>query len=262
MNSEPSVQLVIPMAGKGQRFVDAGYELPKPLLDVHGIPMYQVVVANLFTSFTRSITVICPSSWGLSEEITSELNKICPKVQLIEIDYTTDGPAETVALALPALDPDLPLVVANSDQFVDTNLEKFDKQLVSEDVSGVILTMEDDDPKWSYARLDANGHVTEVVEKEVISHLATVGIYGFKTADTFSHALDQMRKSGSKVNNEWYVGPAYNFVEKTRGPIVANNLGPVSSTMFGMGIPIDYENFLSNEVSLRAARNAQELFDD
>lgn len=255
-----TVQLVIPMAGKGKRFADAGYELPKPLLDIHGVPMYQVVVANLFTSHTFSITVICPSAWDLAAEIQTALERICPNVRVIEIDYVTDGPAETVALALPYLDPDLPLVIANSDQFVDTNLEEFDSLLVEEDVSGVILTMEDDDPKWSYARLNEFGHVTEVVEKEVISELATVGIYGFKTAAVFSLALDAMRERGEKVNNEWYVGPTYNFVTEEFGPVVANNLGPVSSTMFGMGIPVDYENFVDDEVSQRASKAARELF--
>lgn len=248
------------MAGKGKRFADAGYELPKPLLDIHGVPMYQVVVANLFTSHTFSITVICPASWGLSAEIQTQLEKICPNVNVIEIDYVTEGPAETVALALPGLNPDLPLVIANSDQFVDTNLEDFDSQLVEENVSGVILAMEDDDPKWSYARLNEFGHVTEVVEKEVISELATVGIYGFKTAAVFSHALDEMRKRGEKVNNEWYVGPTYNFVSEKFGPVVANNLGPVSSTMFGMGIPVDYENFIAGQVSQQASQSARELF--
>jgi dTDP-glucose pyrophosphorylase len=260
MTNEVSTQLVIPMAGRGQRFIDGGYKVAKPLLEIHGVPMYQLVVANLITPYTKSISLVCPSSWGLKEEIEGHLRRVCGDVSVLEIDYTTNGPAETVALAAEVLDDRLPLIVANSDQFVNTNMADFNKSLVEGKDSGLILTMEDNDAKWSYALLDESNKVIDVVEKEIISPYATVGIYGFKTLSGFKVALAEMKASGSPVNGEWYVGPMYPFLNRIEGPVGASNLGPVSQTMFGMGIPVDYENFLIHPLSRVASDHAKKLF--
>lgn len=244
---------MIPMAGLGSRFTEAGYTIPKPLLPIHGVPMYKVVIANLMHESVLSVTVICPEQWGLSEEMRTLSEQLGVKVNVIEIDYVTEGSAMTVALAEPYLDPDLPVVTANSDQFIDANLGEFYDSLLEEGVDGVILCMEDSDPKWSYVKLSSEGFVAEVREKEVISDLATVGVYAFRQSKLMMSALNQMFESKGSVFGEYYVAPSYNFLIQAEARVSIINLGPVGKVMHGLGIPIDYEDFLLKKVSKKAA---------
>lgn len=258
MTAHP-IQVVIPMAGLGTRFSDAGYTTPKPLLPIHGQPMFSIVLANLLTEQVGSVTIVAQQVWDLGEEIAL-LDRALPQpIRLIEIDYVTGGPADTVELTRHLLDPDLPVVTGNSDQYVAADLSEFYAQLDDPDVAGNILTMEDDHPKWSYAATDADGNVTLVREKEVISPYATVGIYGFSTAALMFGAFDAMRDAHDTVNGEYYVAPAYNRLIAQGLRVSSTNLGPVSEVMHGLGVPVDYEAFLGQELSLRAALTAKSL---
>ena len=119
--------------------------------------------------------------------------------------------------------------------------------------------MEDSDPKWSYAQTNPSGEVTEVREKEVISDRATAGIYLFESARTMSRAFDSMMAAGTKVNNEYYIGPSYNWLIEDGKRIASYHLGAVSRVMHGLGTPADYENFLQSNVSKHASMAARRI---
>ena len=253
------VQVVIPMAGLGTRFANSGYSVPKPLLPIHGEPMFKVVMANLMDKRVASFTVIAQAEWDLGGEIAILAQSIRQTINLIEIDYITDGPASTVELARPFLRPEWPVVTGNSDQYVASDMEDFYHQLLDGFIDGSILTMEDDDPKWSYAAVSPEGLVSEVREKKVISPYATVGIYGFRTADLMYGAFERMKQQNDSVNNEFYVAPAYNHLIQSGLKISSKNLGPISQVMYGLGIPSDYESFIRKPVSKTAALRAREM---
>lgn len=255
-----NVQLVIPMAGLGTRFSESGYVVAKPLLPIHGQPMFLVVLANLLSDDVGTIHIIAQKAIklnGMGEFLREKTNR---DVNLIEIDYVTGGPADTVDLARPFLIPDLPVVTANSDQYVDSSLDQIYKDVADDRFGGCILTMEDSDPKWSYVLKDNSGFVSKVKEKEVISNLATAGIYGFNSADLMLESFDSMRANNDMVNGEYYVAPSYNYLVKAGHKIVTRDLGAIASVMHGMGIPDDYEAFLKNPVSEIAASRARSLF--
>jgi dTDP-glucose pyrophosphorylase len=254
MNTPRLIQLVVPMAGLGSRFTDAGYTVPKPLLDIRGVPMFQLVLANLASPSLCKIVLIVPKVWGLASRMTELGAALGVDVVAVEVEGLTDGPAGSVALAESHLDPELPVVTANSDQYLDADLGDFYKSVSDPANTGVILAMEDTDPKWSYARLDENGKLAEVREKVVISNLATVGVYGFKSSEIMFEAFRKMRADGASVNGEYYVAPAYNYLLGPEyGGVVVTNLGSVGSVMHGLGIPVDYERFIKLELSKRAA---------
>lgn len=261
MANSGKIQLVIPMAGLGIRFSQSGYSIAKPLLPIHGQPMFLVVIANLLTDDVGKIVIVAQKSFRLKGMIDLIRRKTNREIDLIEIDYVTGGPADTVELARNFLAPELPVVTANSDQYVDSSMNPLYQQLFRLDVGGSILTMEDTDPKWSYVRQDASGIVSEVREKEVISNLATVGIYGFKSAHLMWQGFDAMRDDKGSVNGEYYVAPSYNYLIADQQRILTHDLGPIQSAMHGMGIPEDYENFLRNPVSRKAADRCQTIFD-
>lgn len=259
IESQRKIQLVIPMAGLGSRFSQAGYKVPKPLIPIYGIPMYQVVVNNLMHESVASLTIVCPRKWGLSSEIVGNLSRHGVPVNIIEVDELTEGPASTVWLVKPHLNPKLPVVVANSDQYIDADLSGFFQTVSGPSSASVILCMEDSDKKWSYVRQSSEGLVEEVREKEVISNVATVGIYGFSTAALMLEAFQEMFAAKDSTLGEYYVAPAYNYIIRQGHPVSVVNLGPVGTVMHGLGIPADLESFLEKPVSRQAVARIQNL---
>ena len=255
------IQLVVPMAGLGSRFKSQGYTVPKPLIQIHGIEMYKVVLANLFSPQLDRVILVCPTSFNM-KSLEGELSRCLGLVvRIIEVDGLTSGPAATVALARDLLDPEIPLVIANSDQYVAFEPDGFYAEIQQSDNRGLVLTMRDDDPKWSYVSVNAHNLIDRVVEKQVISDLATVGIYGFKRAGDFFQAFDSMVRAGFMVNGAHYVAPAYEFLTDFKSGIIGiHDLGPVGQVMFGLGIPEDLQSFLKLDVSRQAAERSKQLF--
>ena len=254
-----SIQIVLPMAGLGTRFAEAGYQVAKPLLPIHDQPMFKVVLGNVLSPQVKRVVIISRLEWNLTSEI-EELNSNSDiDFKLVEIDYTTEGPADTVVLAAPHLELDLPVVTANSDQYVCTAISDFFSALLAEGVAGTIMTMEDDDPKWSFVQVDSSGDVVNVREKEVISHQATVGIYGFTTASVLLESINKMKLEGDRVNGEFYIAPVYNYMIRDGQRVTTFETGAVEDVMFGLGIPKDYENFIRHPESKVAAGSANSL---
>lgn len=257
--SKAMVQLVIPMAGDGTRFASAGYSVPKPLLSIHGRKMFEIVLSNLSNSYVQKALLVAKTEWKLGEVI-AELKEVSSfPLELLELSALSEGPAHTVEFAEKNLDMELPLVIANSDQYLDYKFEDFYQCLCDGRVQGAVLTMVDNDPKWSYASLDSNGDIVSIVEKVVVSDHATAGIYGFSKASYFFEALAQMKAQNARVNGEFYVGPVYNYLDMTNGTVANFDMGPVGNVMHGLGVPEDFEAFLQTQTSLTAALVATEF---
>jgi dTDP-glucose pyrophosphorylase len=245
--------VVIPMAGRGSRFADVGYELPKPLLPVHGVPMIEVVVRNLTPREPSRFAFICRREHVEQYGFVPALREIAPGCEIITVDQVTEGAACTVMMSERAVDPDDVLVIANSDQWVDCDIESHLALLREQGLDGLIMTMTADDPKWSFVELDSRRLVTNVVEKEVVSNEATVGIYTFAQGGDFFRAAQAMIAADKRVNGEFYVAPAYNELIAGGASIGIDNVGSEGAGMYGLGTPTDYETFLRLPVSHRAA---------
>jgi len=254
--SEKKIQLVIPMAGLGKRFVEANYSVLKPLIPIHGVPMIKMVVDNLMTDQVGHVILIAQRVTMEKVNLRELLGHVGVPLTIVAVEELTEGPADTVRLAKSVIDNGQPIVIANSDQFVNADLNEFYESLLGSDISAAILTMEDDDPKWSYVELDQLGRVTRVKEKEVISNQATVGIYGFSSANLLWEAFASMWANNDRTNGEYYVAPSYNYLSKNGIPINVTNLGPVNSVMYGLGTPQDLELFIESPIS-RIAAHAQ-----
>lgn len=248
------LNIVIPMAGRGSRFADAGYELPKPLLPIHGVPMIEVVARNLTPSLQPARFVfICRQEHLERYGFEAALRRLVPGCAIVPIDTVTEGAACTVMLSEGVVDPEGVLIIANSDQWVDHDIDDHLALLRDQQLDGLIMTMTADDPKWSFVELGPDHHVTNVVEKEVVSDEATVGIYTFARASDYFRAARAMIAADKRVNGEFYVAPAYNELIAEDARIGIDNVGAEGAGMYGLGIPADYEGFLGLDLSLRAA---------
>ena len=137
-----------------------------------------------------------------------------------------------------------PLLIANSDQIVDINIAGFINDCMERNLDGSILTFKDKykDPKWSFARIDDNGLVEKVKEKEAISDLATVGIYLYTQGKFFYKACKDMMAKNDRVNNEFYTCPTYNYAIKDNKKIGIYNIDRYK--MHGLGTPEDLCKYL------------------
>ena len=237
------INIVIPMAGAGSRFAKAGYEKPKPFIDVNGKPMIVRVLENLKFPDAHYILIARKEHIEKEKQLVKEIEKEFNAI-FIPIDKLTEGTACTVLYARQYINNDEPLLIANSDQIVDMNIGDFIDDCINRNLDGSILTFIDEykDPKWSFARLNDNKLVVEVKEKIVISEFATVGIYLFTKGNTFINSSIDMIIENDRVNNEFYTCPAYNYAIKENAKVGIYNID--FKQMHGIGTPNDLNEYL------------------
>lgn len=243
------LNIVIPMAGRGSRFAKEGYVMPKPLIDVHGKPMIERVTQNILPACEHRFIYLCLQEHLEKYGLEKNLQEISPGCIVVPVDQVTEGAACTVLLAERYIDSADSLMIANSDQYVDIDINEYLNAIGEND--GLIMTMYADDPKWSFIQFNEDNLVTMVREKEVISNEATVGIYNFKKGSDFVKYAHQMIERNIRSNGEFYVAPVYNEMIKDGKRISFYNVGSEDNGMYGMGIPSDLEKFLSNPLSKR-----------
>lgn len=237
------MNVLIPMAGAGSRFAKVGYTFPKPLIEVKNKTMIQVVSENLNID-ARHIFIVQKSHYE-KYHLKTLLNLISPGCEIVQVDGVTEGAACTTLLAKELIDSDYPLLIANSDQFIEWDSNEFMYSMMADGIDGGILTFRSTHPKWSFASLDENGYVTRVAEKEPISDIATVGVYYWSKGSDYVKYAEQMIKKEAKVNNEYYVAPVYNEAILDNKKFKTFDV----KKMWGIGTPEDLDIFLSNEVS-------------
>lgn len=234
------LNVLIPMAGAGSRFEQAGYTFPKPLIEVKGKPMIQVVIENL--NLDANYIYVVQKSHREKYNLDTLLNLLTPGCKVVETDGLTEGAACTALLAKDYIDNDNPLFFANSDQFVEWDSNEFMYKMQETDADGGIVTFTATHPKWSFAKVDEKGLVTEVAEKNPISNIATVGYYYWKHGSDFVKYAEQMIENNIRVNNEFYVCPVFNqAIEDCKQIRTFNTAG-----MWGLGTPEDLKYYLEN----------------
>ena len=237
---DEKLNVLIPMAGAGSRFANAGYTFPKPLIDVEGKPMIQVVVENL--NIDANYIYVVQKSHREKYNLDTLLNLITPNCTIVEVDGVTEGAACTTLLAKEFIDNGNPLFFANSDQFVEWDSNEFFYKMNENDADGGIPVFHSTHPKWSFAKLDEDGFVTEVQEKNPISDLATIGFYYWKQGSDFVKYAEEMIEQDIRVNGEFYVCPVYNNAIK--GGLKVRTFD--TPKMWGLGTPEDLKHYLEN----------------
>lgn len=236
---DESLNVLIPMSGAGSRFVNAGFTFPKPLISIDEKPMIQLVVENL--NVRANFIFIVRRDHYETYNLESMLKIIAPGCKIIITDQVTEGACCSTLLAAEYIDNEAPLLIANSDQYIEWESGAFFHAMNSPNIDGGILTFESTHPKWSYIRLDEHGNVNMLREKEVISNQATVGIYYWTHGRDYVRYAKQMIDKNIRVNNEFYVAPVYNegIADGMKFKAYAVD------KMWGLGTPEDLQHFLN-----------------
>ena len=237
-----TMNVLIPMAGRGSRFATQGYTFPKPLIDVKGKPMIQVVTENL--NIKANYTFIVQKEHYEKYSLQHLLNLIAPNCNIVQVDGITEGAACTTLLAKEFIDNDEPLLMANSDQFVEWDSNETLYAFSNGDCDGGIITFPATHPKWSYAKLGDDGYVSEVAEKKPISEHATVGIYWWAKGSDYVKYAEQMIEKDIRVNNEYYVCPVFNEAIGDGKKVRIKEIE--KEGMWGIGTPEDLNYFLEH----------------
>ena len=234
------MKVLIPIAGEGSRFAKEGYTFPKPLINVCGKPMIQLVVENL--DFDCEYIFLVRKSHvekyiGLIDTLERITNG---KFKYIVVDGLTEGAACTALLAEEFINNDEDLLIANSDQYIEYQAPNFNMLKNQTNCDAIVYTFNAVHPKWSFVKTNARGFITEVAEKKPISNIATCGIYWYRKGSDFVKYAKQMIDKDIRVNNEFYIAPVYNELVgdgKTLIPFYVDK-------MWGIGTPEDLNIFL------------------
>lgn len=236
--TDKNLNILIPMAGRGSRFSEKGYVFPKPLIEIKGKPMIQVVLENI--NIDANYIFIVQKEHIDKYNIDKMLNLLKPGCKIVALDSITEGAASTTLMAKEFINSDEPLLIANSDQFVEWNPREVMYKFSSKDTDGGILTFKATHPKWSYAKVNELGNVVEVAEKNPISDNATVGIYYWSHGKDYVNNAEEMIDRDLRVNEEFYVCPVYNQALEKNKVIKTAEV----EKMWGIGTPEDLEMFL------------------
>jgi beta-phosphoglucomutase-like phosphatase (HAD superfamily)/dTDP-glucose pyrophosphorylase len=239
-----SLNVVIPMAGAGSRFAQAGYAFPKPLIEIMGKSMIEVVLKNL--QIEANFIFLVQKEHDERFNLRRYLGLLAPNSQVVIVDSLTDGAARTVLFAEELIDNPNPLLIANSDQFVDWDSSEILYQFEAASVDGGLVTFKSTHPKWSFARVDEDGWVSEVAEKQPISDIATTGIYYWAKGSDFVRFAKQMIDKDIRTNGEFYICPVYNEAIGAGLKIRARSV----DRMWGLGTPEDLTAFLADNEAM------------
>lgn len=238
------VNVVIPMAGEGSRFRSAGYDTPKPFIEAGGKTLIETVLDNLALSNARYLLIARTSHLKAQPAAVKRIEENY-SAEFVCVDELTEGAACTVLKVHRLINNDTPLLLANSDQFVEFSAQEYVDDCLKRQLDGSILTFHDAEknPKWSFAKSDNAGLVIEVKEKVAISTEATVGLYFFARGKSFVDAAIDMISANDRVNNEFYTCPVYNYCIAAGEKIGTFQVN--SAQMHGLGTPEDLDSYIA-----------------
>jgi len=198
------------MSGEGKQFIENGYTFPKPLIEIAGRPMIEIVVRNLTPREPHQFIFICRKEHLERFALREVLHLIAPGCSIVVLNQPTAGALCSVLLAADAMSgDDGELMVANADQFVDASVDSFLAAARAHEADGSMMVFPSTHPKWSYARVEG-GEVVEVAEKRPISSNATAGLYYFRSSHVFVRCAEQVILKNAAVGGQFYVCPVYN----------------------------------------------------
>lgn len=236
------INVVIPMAGLGNRFKIKGYEELKPMIKIGDKRMIELAIESI--GVNGDFIFIVNNHKNQSDELINILNTIVNNPKIIVIDYLTEGPASSVLLAKDLINDEIPLIVANCDQIMEWDADDFFKTITETDKDGIVVTYNVLTEKNSYIKLNEEGNATLFAEKQIISEFSLNGIHFWKKGSDFVSSAEAMINKNIRVNNEFYIAPTYNELVNNNKKIGVYHID--KSKHWSVGTPDDLEKYLNH----------------
>jgi len=201
--------VLLPIAGKAQRFINEGYTMPKPLIMAKNKQVIDWAMESFDTSECDIIFAVRLDhihNFAIDDILR---HKFGEDIKIVVIDRVTRGSVETCLMAKKHIDNDLPLFVYTPDVYYQPT---FSPESVPKDLDGFLLTFKANSPAHSYVELGEDGCATRTAEKVVISQNAAVGVYYYRTGKMFVEYAEKLIEEDLRVKNEFYICPMYNYL--------------------------------------------------
>lgn len=234
------MNFIIPMAGHGSRFVEAGYTVPKMLLQAHGKTLLEWSLSSLPLHLASTVIFIGLEAHEQEYDLKNQISSLFPTLnsQFMFLKHTTRGQAETVYFSLELCDYSKPLVIFNIDTYFQS--PTLEEKLLEPENDGVLSSFKSNEDRFSYAALDDEGrYVSSVKEKEVISDHALTGLYTFKRPIDFEETFEYHANNQLTTKGEYYIAPMYNYLIAAGRRYVVDQ----AEKHFILGTPEEYEHF-------------------
>lgn len=214
------IHLVMPMGGKGSRFFENGFVIPKPIIKLNGKPFFYWATQSI----VKFVDVIDVTFVVLQEHvdefhIDSEILQYYPKAQIVVIPEVLDGAVLTCIRGIMDINDKLPILFNDCDHmFVSESFNQFCREESYDKIDGGLLTFESNEPKYSFLEYNDKGEVIQTVEKVVVSNHAICGAYYFRNKEVFLKAAEQYLIEC--CYNEFFVSGVYNIMIQQKMHIV------------------------------------------
>ena len=235
--------LLLPIAGKAQRFLDAGYTMPKPLILANHKHVIDWSLESVDYSECNLIFIV-----RLDHIYNFSIDKILKQkfgddIQIVVLDKITRGALETCVLAEQYINNDIPLLIYTPDVYFEP---QFKPNTIPDDSEGFLLTFLANSADHSYSQCDINGKVSRVVEKEVISEHANVGLYYFNSGKEFLKYGKEVIDNNMPRIIKFYIAPMYNLMIRDGKYVTCSD----TEKMHVLGTPSTLE-FFSERVTTK-----------
>lgn len=236
------MKIIITMAGRGQRFRDAGYAMPKYMIDALGKSLFEWSMLSLQDFFSNEFIFIVREEDDAAGFIKSKCEKLGIKnFRITPLPAITDGQATTVLAAAGYLNMNDSFAVYN----IDTYIVEGELRWMDLKGDGFIPGFQAEGSKWSFISMDENNKVTDIAEKVPISDIATLGFYYFSSFALYNAFYEKTFKDNlNLVNGEKYIAPIYKVLIEANKPVYGSVIP--SKKVWGLGTPDDLIFFLNN----------------
>ena len=250
--------IIIPLGGVGDRFKKNGYMDPKALIKVFGKPILYYLLDNL--DYSKISMVYIPynkeyASYRLEDMLRNDYPNLIFK--FLCLNENTRGAAETINIALSYLTiPDCPILSLDVDNYYTTNII----DLWNGDNTVITIKDEGDVPLYSYVKVNSNTNdniITDIVEKEKISHYACTGAYGFASYKQLLKYTQYILDNNIKQKSEFYTSGV--IKEMLIRNITFSNIVINADHWISLGTPFQVRNFCNNLPKISCITNSEKI---
>lgn len=212
------LHIIMPMAGEGSRFLKEGWTTPKPLIELHGLPLFKRAIGSVsIDGIPMKYSFIVRQEHIDKYQIDEQIKAILPQANIFSVLKTTRGAVETCLMAESVIADEDGVIVMDCDlEFRSKRFLEILKGILSQSMEqsegGALVSFESNEPRYSYAALGENGYVTRTAEKEVISNHALCGAYFFSSGKRFKQIAHQLLDEPEFKKPEYYVSLLYNYL--------------------------------------------------
>lgn len=246
------ITIVFPIAGFGSRFKDAGYSQTKPLIHAGNKTIIEWAVESIVINQDMNIVFVVRKQQCLQNGLDSFLRNRYPKCFIVTLDESTEGSLETVYIALKELNINTGSLFIHTSDLVLPNPININKAFEDNNADAITYTFKANNPNYSYCKSDTSipDKIVSMIEKEVVSNKANIGLYGFKNIETFSNFTKEIINKKEKVKGEYYVSSVFNYFFKTQKIVLAKDISEVHI----IGTPLELEFFKNYVLNTMAPR--------